>query len=315
MSNFFYIAEVEEPCRLDTYLAEQEQVSRSQLKNNIKNLLVNGQVAKLSQKIKGGERIEGAREIPSYDYIEAQNIPLDVIYENACVTVVNKPQGMVTHPGAGNHDNTLVNALLYRWNLSCCNEHTQLQDTRPGLVHRLDKDTSGVLIAASTIEAQTFLQNQFKERRVKKHYLALVRGRPPVIKAAIKTQIVRSSKNRKLFAATDDPQKGKFAHTIYETIGYFGPYSLLRLRLKTGRTHQLRVHLKHIHCPIVGDSLYGHSDDTLPNATLMLHARLLGITLPDENAMHFFKAPLPLHFKQMLSFLQTKYPFQKCKKN
>jgi 23S rRNA pseudouridine1911/1915/1917 synthase len=223
---------------------------------------------------------------------------------------VNKKQGMVTHPACGNWHGTLANALLYFWQnqdelyskdkMSCSN--------RPGIVHRLDKDTTGTIIAAKNPEIETYLQEQFKTHRIKKEYIAIVEGMPPKKHGSIKTNIMRDPKNRKKFIVTDDKAKGKTAKTIYTCIACYGPYSLMRIRLKTGRTHQIRVHLKSIGCTIVGDPIYGKPDKNLSGATLMLHARLLSLRLPGNEHFSEFKADIPRRFKKVLKYLHEHYP-------
>lgn len=302
-----------EGSRVDKFLSEQEIVkeacgsnNRSHLQNIIQDLTVNGKKAKFSSKVRTGDRIQFSWEPLIPTDIEPQNIPLDIVYEDHRVTVVNKKQGMVTHPGAGNWTGTLVNALLFHWGKSSVNQEA----CRPGIVHRLDKDTSGVIITGKTLESQMWLQEQFQHRRVKKEYIAIVVGRPPEGKGHIKTQIVRDPKNRKRFKAETDATKGKFAHTVYRCIACYGPFSLMRLKLKTGRTHQIRVHMKYLGCPILGDPLYGSKNTVFPKATLMLHSRLLALRLSDQEEFTEFKAPVPLRFKKVLKVLHGKY--EKC---
>lgn len=312
--------------RLDKYIASLElpYLSRSRLKNGLQKSIVNNKEVKLSFKVKNGDKlhIEWENEVPSD--IEAENIPLDILYDDENVTVVSKAQGMVTHPASGNWTGTLVNALFYFWqnqnpttksilfenkidkneNL----ENTNKENLRPGIVHRLDKDTSGVIITAKNPESETWLQNQFKERRVKKEYICIVHGTPPKYHGSIKTQLVRDPKNRKRFITSDDKSQGKFAHTIYTCFACYGPYSLMRIRLKTGRTHQIRVHMKSIGCPIVGDPIYNKTDKVFTTATLMLHSRRLSIRLPNSNDFSVFTSPVPRRFKKVLKTLHENYP-------
>jgi 23S rRNA pseudouridine1911/1915/1917 synthase len=211
---------------------------------------------------------------------------------------------MVVHPGAGNHSGTLANALLYRRLNRGSPPAAGLSGSvpgacRPGIVHRLDKDTSGVIIASYDDAALAFLADQFKARTVKKTYAAIVRGTPREKTGIIKTRIVRDSRDRKRFAVSTD--RGKSALTRYRVIRSRGVYSLLLLRPRTGRTHQLRVHLRHLGCPILGDSVYGLPDRQFPKATLMLHARTLAIILPGRDAPSLFKAPLPARFRDWIS--------------
>lgn len=298
--------------RVDKFLSNQDAVlaecgcaNRSHLQNIITNILINGSKGKFSSKVRSGDTIviDWEEQIP--DDIEPQDIPLNILFEDENVTVVNKIQGMVTHPAAGNWKNTLVNALLFHWGRGAV-------DTghRPGIVHRLDKDTSGVIITAKNFPSEEWLQNQFQQRRVKKEYIAIVMGRPPAASGNIKTQLVRDPKNRKRFKAITDSTQGKFAHTVYRCIGCYGPFSLMKLRLKTGRTHQIRVHMKHIGCPILGDPIYGSKHQVFPSATLMLHSSQLSLRLPQSQEFSSFKAPTPIRFKKVLKVLHQKY--QKC---
>ncbi|MCI6664567.1 MAG: RluA family pseudouridine synthase, partial [Spirochaetia bacterium] len=241
--------------RVDKFLSGQDEIlaacgcaNRSHLQNIITNLVINGNSGKFSSKIKSGDKIDVEWEEQIPQDIQPQDLPLNLVYEDDDVTVVNKEQGMVTHPAAGNWTGTLVNALLFHWGRGAVET-----SHRPGIVHRLDKDTSGLIITAKNIASETWLQEQFQQRRVKKEYIAIVVGRPPAASGNIKTQLIRDPKNRKRFKASTDSTQGKFAHTVYRCIACYGPFSLMRLRLKTGRTHQIRVHMKHIGCPILGD--------------------------------------------------------------
>ena len=245
--------------RLDAYISQAENgMSRSRLKTTATSILLNGSAAKLSKNVRAGDIIEITWENPKPENLEPEDIPLDIIFENDRVTVVNKKQGMVVHPAAGNWSGTLVNALLFHWgkNPQILDKNENSPLLRPGIVHRLDKDTSGILITAKDADALSWLQNQFQSRRVKKEYIAIVCGRPKEPHGSIKTGITRDSRNRKKFTTTD-PDKGKFAHTIYKCIACYGPYSLMRVKLKTGRTHQIRVHMKYLGCPVMGDPIYG----------------------------------------------------------
>lgn len=298
------------PLRLDVYASSVQNISRSRLKTGLRLISVNGKQVKLSFRLKGSEAVFIEWEDPLPEFIEPQNIPLDILFENDDITVVNKAQGLVTHPGAGNRSGTLVNALLYHWG---CNEQPAGNSLRTGIVHRLDKDTSGVLITAKNRDTETFLQTEFQKRRVKKEYIAIVQGHPPSLYGEIKNYIARSSSNRKKFTAGKNPETGKFAHTLYRCIGIYGRYSLMRIQIKTGRTHQIRVHMKHLGCPVLGDPVYGKKDSLFTDASLMLHARLLGIRLPpmqgkeNSRALQVFKAPVPLRFKKVLKILHTEF--------
>jgi 23S rRNA pseudouridine1911/1915/1917 synthase len=286
--------------RLDRYIAENlGLLSRSQIKARQLVAKVNGREAKISRPVKNGDTVELLWNEAEPVNLIPEDIPLDIIFENERVVVLNKPQGMVVHPGAGNCRGTLANALFFR--MLNHNEEFKPCGLRPGIVHRLDKETSGVMVAAYDDEAHAFLAGQFKSRKAKKTYLAIVRGIPKEHKGQIETFIARDPKNRKRFVVSG---QGRHAITHYSLVKSWESYSLLLLRPKTGRTHQLRVHLRHIGHPIVGDPLYGHADTCIPRdrpeARLMLHSRSLAITLPGETQPQVFKAPLPQRFKDMI---------------
>lgn len=290
--------------RLDRYCAMKEKsITRSRLKMAAIKISINGKVSRLGKMVKSGDLIEIEWEDPVPDHIEAEQIPLDILFENDSVTVVNKPQGMVTHPAAGNWKGTLVNALLFHWG-----QHRQENNLRPGIVHRLDKDTSGVIITARTPEAESFLQAEFANRAAKKQYVAILQGTPKALTGDIKTRIVRDPGNRKRFACTDKQEAGKFAHTGYRVVRQYGPYTLVVFSLFTGRTHQLRVHSKYLGAPILGDPVYGKKDRVFTDATLMLHAYKLSIHLPGNPRRTLFCAPLPRRFRQILDRLKELYP-------
>lgn len=299
--------------RVDKFLSGQDEIlaacgcaNRSHLQNIITNLVINGNSGKFSSKIKSGDKIDVEWEEQIPQDIQPQDLPLNLVYEDDDVTVVNKEQGMVTHPAAGNWTGTLVNALLFHWGRGAVET-----SHRPGIVHRLDKDTSGLIITARNLPAENWLQQQFQQRRVKKEYIAIVVGRPPAASGNIKTQLIRDPKNRKRFKASTDSTQGKFAHTVYRCIACYGPFSLMRLRLKTGRTHQIRVHMKYIGCPILGDPIYGSRNQVFPGATLMLHSSLLSLRLPESQDFTEFKSPTPQRFRKVMQVLHGKY--QKCR--
>jgi 23S rRNA pseudouridine1911/1915/1917 synthase len=204
---------------------------------------------------------------------------------------------MVVHPGAGNRRGTLANALYHRRleRNNCRNE-----GLRPGIVHRLDKDTSGVIIAAYDDEAHAFLAGQFKARKVKKTYAAIVKGILTAKAGRIETLIARDPKDRKRFAVSTH---GKASLTLYRVAKEWPSHSLVLLRPKTGRTHQLRVHLRYLGNPVIGDAVYGFGDSLFPEAALMLHAKSLEITLPGGSGSHKFKSPLPERFVEMMNKL------------
>lgn len=312
---------VQSGLRLDKFVSNLPNgMNRSKLKAGLVDVFVNGKKQKISYKVKPFDKIEIKWEDNVPDDIVAEDIPLDIIYEDENVTVVNKKQGMVTHPAAGNWTGTLVNALLFHWGRQ---DIKQLKDAsltdilsarRPGIVHRLDKDTSGVIITAKNRASEEWLQNQIKIHNSRKEYILIVVGRPRIRSGVIKTQIIRDPRDRKKYKAVVDSDEGKTAITYFKCICCYGNYSLIRVRLGTGRTHQIRVHMKYMNCPILGDPIYAHSDKIFPDATLMLHARQLSIRLPASKDFSTFKAAVPERFKKVLAHLhrseaRTEMPF------
>jgi 23S rRNA pseudouridine1911/1915/1917 synthase len=290
------------PVRLDRYVSEVLCLfSRSQIKVRSLKVKLNGKEVKLSRPVKQGDHLELNWDDPPPLDIIPQEIPLEVVWEDDKCIVINKAQGMVVHPGAGNRQNTLVNALCFRrkevWNK---NNLIQADKTRPGIVHRLDKETSGIIICAWDEEAHAFLAEQFKTRNVSKNYIAIVCGIPKEKKGRIETFITRDPKNRKRFSVSD---KGRHAVTIYKVIKQWQNYSLLHLRPKTGRTHQLRVHMRFIGNPILGDTVYGCSDKKFPNVNMMLHSKSLKIILPGEKQARFFSSEMPERFNDVIEKL------------
>jgi 23S rRNA pseudouridine1911/1915/1917 synthase len=289
--------------RLDRYIAENLcLLSRSQIKAKELEARVNGKAVKISRIVKNGDKIELSWNEAQPVNLIPENIPLDIIFENSRAIVINKPQGMVVHPGAGNWQGTLANALYHR-SLELCHltgNAASAEGLRPGIVHRLDKDTSGVIIAAWDSEALAFLAEQFKSGKAKKTYIAIVSGIPKEKKGRIETFIARDPKARKRFTVS---ARGRASLTLYSVIKMWNSHSLLLLRPKTGRTHQIRVHLRHLGHPVMGDAVYGFTDAVFPNASLMLHSRSLTITLPDESEQRIFRAPLPGRFAMMIKLL------------
>ena len=286
--------------RLDRFIAERlALLSRSQIKARKLKAGVNGKEVKISRIIKPGDNIELFwNEAGPVDIIP-EDIPLDLIYENDRVAVINKPQGMVVHPGAGNRSGTVANALVFHIQ-KCGGFSDSAGGLRHGIVHRLDKETSGVMITARDDEALAFLSGQFKSRKVKKTYIAVINGTPCEDKGRIETFIARDPKDRKRFSVAT---RGRHALTYYRVIKKWRTHSLVLLRPKTGRTHQLRVHLRYLGHPVTGDPLYGFPASAFPDASLMLHSRRLEITLPGGNTLSVFKAPLPERFTEMMKKL------------
>jgi 23S rRNA pseudouridine1911/1915/1917 synthase len=296
------VENVPQELRLDRYIAEYlKLLTRSQIKPRNLIARINGKQVKISRAVQERDIIELQWDEALPSELIPENIPLNILYEDERVVVINKAQGMVVHPGAGNRTGTLANALLYRRFTSNFVSDIEegigsIESFRPGIVHRLDKDTSGVLIAAYDNDALTFLSDQFKSRKVRKIYAAIVQGIPQS-EGIINTFITRDSRNRKKFTVSTN--KGKHALTHYKVIRSYGNYSLLLLRPKTGRTHQLRVHLRSIGHPIIGDPIYGNSD----SHTLMLHAKSLTLLLPGKRETSTFTTRLPSRFKELLCSL------------
>lgn len=291
--------------RLDKFLAEQiSQLSRAKLQEMIANgeVRLNGKVvSKPAQKLEQGDRVETVLVFEPEDELKKQAMELDVLYEDENVIVLNKMAGLVVHPGAGHNKNTLVNALIYHWP-----EIAQVgEPKRPGIVHRLDKETSGVMIVARTQAAYEWLVRQFKTRKVQKSYLALVDGTPPTPTGRIETRIGRDEKIRQRMAVAYG-EKGRKAVTEYFTRQNFANHTLVEADLLTGRTHQIRVHMAFIGCPVVGDRVYGRRKPSLDLERFFLHASGLSIRLPGEKEERRFEAPLPQDLQHVLEQLESK---------
>lgn len=301
--------------RLDVYISSlPEGITRSQLKSGCSDIKINGKNKKLSYKVCANDVIEfeWTNNIPCN--IEGEDIPLDIIYEDENVCVINKKQGMVTHPACGNWTGTLVNALLFHWNKDSIQNVNSgdlkdiLKKQRPGIVHRLDKDTSGIIITAKNSFTEEFLSSQFRNHKsLKKEYIAICMGCPAERSGVIKTRIVRDPNDRKKFKTSFDETKGKLAISYYKCIACYGDYSLFRVRILTGRTHQIRVHLKHINCPILGDEIYSRIDKKIPKAKLMLHAKILEIRIPNKPNPVRFKTKTPERFLEVIRVLKNSY--------
>ncbi|HHU35866.1 MAG TPA: RluA family pseudouridine synthase, partial [Treponema sp.] len=239
--------------RLDLYCLQKDNLlTRSCLKNRTESITVNGVPAKFSRTVRLGETITILLREPVVKTIEPEDIPLRILFENEFVTVVNKRQGMVTHPAVGNWSGTLVHALLWHWG-----RESPIDDYRTGIVHRLDKDTSGVIITAKDVKVEEELRAAFKNHQVKKKYIAILCGVPKEFSGIIETQIQRDPRNRKRFTWSINTEKGKYAKTSYRVVKVIDNYSLVSFTLHTGRTHQLRVHAKYLGTPILGDPIYG----------------------------------------------------------
>lgn len=293
----------EENNRIDSYLAKQkEELSRVAVQRLIEEekILVNGKKTKASYKIQEDDEITIEKEESKEIELKAQDIPVEIIYEDSDIIVVNKPKGMVVHPANGNPDGTLVNAIM-----SICKDSLSGigGEIRPGIVHRIDKDTSGILIVAKNDKAHINLSEQIKNHEVKKTYIALVRGMVKENEATINMPIGRSTKDRKKMAVT---QNGKEAITHFKVLERYPQHNctLLEVRIETGRTHQIRVHLSQIGYPIIGDMVYSNGKNEWDIQGQCLHAKSLQFKHPITGKEMFLEAELPEYLQKILKGLR-----------
>jgi 23S rRNA pseudouridine1911/1915/1917 synthase len=286
-------------CRLDAWLAASDSsLSRSRWQELIKagRVLVDGVRRNASHSVRCGARISAEIPEPVPVTLRPESIPIEILYEDKDIVVINKQAGLVVHPSAGHSTGTLVHALLHH-----CGDLAGIGgELRPGIVHRLDKDTSGVMVAVKTDKAMQSIAAQFKSGGIKKEYMVVVRGCPSPAQGIISTRIGRDPRNRKRMAVC--ASGGKEAESAYQVEERLGAYSILRVRIKTGRTHQIRVHMAHLGCPVAGDRQYGGrrfgaakagADQAGIPCRQMLHAFKLGLNLPSNNERMEFTAPLP----------------------
>ena len=300
MEKVFKITEQNINQRLDMYIASLDlDLSRSMAQKMIENnqVLVNEKPVKTSYKTKLDDNIKIKIAEPKMAEIKAQEIPLDIIYEDNDIVVVNKPKGMVVHPGNGNPDGTLVNAVLNHCKGSLSGIGGEI---RPGIVHRLDKDTSGLIIIAKNDKAHINLSKQIQDRKVKKIYTALVRGVIPEDTATIDMPIGRNKTDRKKMAVRKD---GKEAITHIKVLKRYRNYTLVKVKIDTGRTHQIRVHMAEIGYPVVGDEVYSNGKNEFNVHGQMLHSTSLDFTHPVTGEEMHFEAPLPGYFKDIIDEL------------
>ena len=297
--------------RLDAYLASQiEGWSRARLQRLIENqdVLVNGKPSKPSYKLREHDEIEVELIAPAADVFTPENIPIDIVYEDDALVVVNKSAGMVVHPAAGAPSGTLANALAYHF------QQLPGSGIRPGIVHRLDRDTSGLLVVAKTEAALENLSDQFRDRTVYKSYVALVHGRVLSNSGKIDQPLARDPSNRTRMAVL---RAGRNALTLYRVRSSYERFTLLDVELKTGRTHQIRVHLAWIKHPVVGDETYGGGrDNTIQDPQVrarvrnlnrhFLHAEKLAFTHPATGERVMFESPLPAELAELLVFLSRR---------
>lgn len=292
--------------RIDRYISETGIITRNQIKERELIILLNGKEIKYSAKAQNGKTYNVSWNKEVEVDIQAEELTLDIIYEDKNTVVISKEQGIVVHPALGNYSGTLVQGLMYY--IKNLSENFDGDVLRPGIVHRLDKDTSGVIITAKNTDSLTFLASQFKDRTNVKEYLAIVKGLPIKKRDTIKSYLKRDDRDRKKFMSSDDEKIGKYAETDYVVLSTNDNYSLVKLTLKTGRTHQIRVHLKHIGHPIVGDPIYSRTDPNHRDATLMLHSYHLGILLKDEDDMRDFYSPIPDRMKDLMAVEDMSMP-------
>ena len=289
-----------EPMRLDVYLlSEFPDMTRSHIKNMITagNVLVNNKSVKAGQTLKMGDMILVELPEPEPSEVVAEDIPLDIVYQDEDFAVINKPKGMVVHPAVKNMSGTLVNALLHNIkDLSGINGVV-----RPGIVHRLDKDTSGLIVIAKNDFAHVEISKQISTKECKRIYRAVVEGNLKQEQGEVITYIDRSKKNRLKMAVSDS---GKIAHTLYKVLGHYNKFDYVEFELKTGRTHQIRVHCEHLHHPIVGDKLYNSNKCKFNLDGQLLHAKKLMLTHPVTNEIMEFESELPSHFVNVLNAIK-----------
>ena len=286
--------------RIDKYLSQLFiDKSRSYLQGLIKkgNIVVNDKEIKSNYKLKCYDEIKVALPEPIMLKVEPEDIPLDIIYEDSDLIVINKPQGMVVHPAPGNYNGTLVNALLYH----CTDLSTINGVVRPGIVHRIDKDTTGILVIAKNDEAHNCLSDQLRDHSMKREYYALVEGIIKEDRGTIDKPLGRNKKDRLKMGIVPD---GRHAVTHYDVIERYKGTTLVKCRLETGRTHQIRVHMASIGHPLVGDPLYGFKKQKYKLEGQMLHAKVLGFIHPRNKEFMEFSSDLPIYFKDILDKLR-----------
>lgn len=302
----FIIKEIDKKERLDKYVLDKiPDITRSYIKILIDEgyITVNNKKVKSGYSLKNGDIIEVTIKEESISDIKPENIPLNIIYEDDDIIIVNKQKGMVVHPANGNYTGTLVNSLMYshKDKLSGING-----DIRPGIVHRIDKDTSGILVVAKNDNAHKKLSDVFKVHDIKREYVALVKGIVKEDKFTIDLPIGRSIKDRKKMAVTNKNCRNAITHIEVLKRYYNSNVTLVKATLETGRTHQIRVHMSYIHHPLVGDEVYGKKDSKFKVSGQMLHAKLLGFNHPITEKYMEFDSNLPEEFTNILTSLERK---------
>lgn len=292
------ITATESVARLDKFISDNTDISRSYAAKLIEDncVTLNGKSAVKKDKVKAGDEIVISMPEPVEIEAKPQNIPIDIVFEDDSLIVVNKPQGMVVHPAAGNPDGTLVNGLLYHCELSTINGAV-----RPGIVHRIDKDTSGLLVVAKTNMAHEALSAQLKERKAMRKYYCIVNGNIKEDTGTVNKPIDRHPADRKRMAIIEG---GREAITHFTVLERFGAYTLVECALETGRTHQIRVHMASLGHSIVGDPVYGIKKDREKGKGQLLHAKTIGFSHPVTGEVMEFTSELPPHFQAALDKLK-----------
>ena len=305
MNSKEYVVEIKDNgLRLDKFISScDENLSRMAIQRLIdeEKITVNGKIQKQSYRVQENDKIIVKIDEPKNIELKAQNIPVDILYEDSDIIVINKPKGLVVHPAIGNPEGTLVNAIM-----EICKDSLSGigGEIRPGIVHRLDKDTSGVIVIAKNDLAHINISNQIKDRKTKKIYIALVRGIIKENAATINMPIGRSTKDRKKMAVS---KNGKEAVTHFKVIKRYNGYTLIEVKIDTGRTHQIRVHMSEIGYPIVGDYIYSNGKNPFDVVGQMLHAKSIEFMHPSKNELMKIEAPLPEYFKDVIQTLEENY--------
>ena len=305
----FSIEADDEGKRIDSFLSEKiEGYSRTYMQKLIEEeyCKVNGRRVKSNLKLRPGDKVVAVIPDPVPLEVEAEKIELDIIYEDSDIIIINKPQGMVVHPAHGNYSGTVVNALLeHCGSLSDYNSLTGINGVmRPGIVHRIDKDTSGIIVIAKTNEAHLSLSEQLKEHTITRKYIALLEGRLKDDSGRIEAFIGRNPKDRKQMAIVSI--NGKNAITHYRVLERFESCTLIEAVLETGRTHQIRVHMAYLGHPVVGDTVYGYKKQRFDTKGQLLHAKVLGFIHPTRKEYVEFEAALPDYFEKILGILRIR---------
>lgn len=294
------VKELETPIRIDKYLGQVTEYSRSKVESMLADglILVDGKNVKASFKVTENMIITLPDEYETKTDLIGEDIPLDIVYEDSDIIVVNKPSGMVVHPGNGNSEHTLVNALINHTN----NLSSQNGKFRPGIVHRIDKDTSGILLVAKNDKTHVILAEGFKNKTIKRIYVALLKGEFPNTNATIDAPIGRDKTDRKKMCVTSENSKEAITHL--KVIKRFVGYTLVELRLETGRTHQIRVHMNYIGYPVYNDPVYSKVNST--DFGQFLHAKSLEFDHPITGEHLYFESQLPIEFDDFIRNLEEK---------